>query len=306
MKRRAASTLLLSFAMCCCASVVVAQTGGNGAAPPANVPPEIVAAARAAGETQATPSQQQVQPLSQPRSGSAIERTPLGQATTQTASGVQAETTPATLGGSAVRTVSALLAVLTLMLGGALLVKWMGKKGYLPSSLSGGVGSASQARAVPGLLEVLAKYPMSGGSTLLVMKFDRRVLLINQTKLKGWRGPTQMQTLCELSSAEDVASVLLRTRADEDTRRAAEFEAALRREDEAMMRENANREALPARETQRREVPQRERMQREVSATKPARAKATRTEASRSESVRADSARALNQPTNSLGGGRYA
>jgi hypothetical protein len=132
------------------------------------------------------------------------------------------------------------------------------------------------------------------------MKFDRRVLLINQMRSKGWRGPTEMTTLCELTSAEDVASVLLRTRAEEDSKRAAEFEAALRREDELMVREvsqeaSARRGATRAGERVQERVNERGE---QVQKSAP-RVRAAVTGAALSPQQQ-------RVPVQSLGGGRYA
>lgn len=271
--------------------------------------PEVPTSVReAAKDANAPRSKLEAMPLGKPI---AIPREGAGQA--------DATVTPSTLGGNAVRTASALLVVLMLLMGCALLVKWMGKKGYLPSSFGGGMLAANQARAVSGLLEVLARYPVAGGSTLVVMKFDKRVLLLHQSRSKGWRGPTEMTTLCELSQPEDVASILLRTRAEEDSKRAAEFEAALRREDDMMGRELA---VEPARDLSRETL--REAATRRVSeAAKPrarasaASGKAASVQALQSTRVQAQTApvqqraargdgRADSPLPATLGGGRYA
>jgi flagellar biogenesis protein FliO len=206
--------------------------------------------------------------LAHAQASPAIERTPLGQGKQAASQAASAEpVSPQSLGASAVQTTIALLLVLTLVLALALLVRWMARKGMLPAGLDGGLAGPGRARAVAGVLEVLARYPVGSGSTLLVMKFDRRVLLVHQTRAKGWRGPAQMTTLSELTAAEDVASILLRTRADDDAKRAAEFEAALRREDEAMARELAPPKP-PARPAERARAVARK----PVSAARPVRA----------------------------------
>jgi len=67
-----------------------------------------------------------------------------------------------------------------------------------------------RARSPAGLIEVLARYPMGPRQSLVLLKFDRRVLLLNQTAPRG--GPLVTTTLCELTDAEDVASVLVKVR----------------------------------------------------------------------------------------------
>lgn len=69
---------------------------------------------------------------------------------------------------------------------------------------------ASGAKSPAGLIEVLAKYPVGPRQSLMLLKFDRRVLLVTQTMPRS--GPEQMSTLCELTDPEDVASVLVKVR----------------------------------------------------------------------------------------------
>ncbi len=69
-------------------------------------------------------------------------------------------------------------------------------------------GTAGKSPA--GLIEILARYPIGPRQSIVLMKFDRRVLLVTQTNPRG--GPEQMSTLCELTDPEDVASVLMKVR----------------------------------------------------------------------------------------------
>ncbi|GJM19097.1 MAG: hypothetical protein DHS20C14_13100 [Phycisphaeraceae bacterium] len=66
------------------------------------------------------------------------------------------------------------------------------------------------ARSPAGVLEVLGRYPMGPRQTMMIIKFDKRVLLVTQTTPRS--GPPQMSTLCELVEPEDVASVLTKVR----------------------------------------------------------------------------------------------
>jgi flagellar biogenesis protein FliO len=127
---------------------------------------------------------------------------------------------------SYVRTIVALIAVLALIAMVAGVVKFATKR-------SGGLFAAltPTAKAPQGVLEVLARYPVSAGTQLLVLKFDRRVLLVSQSSTKGWRSGATMQTLCELSDAADVASILIKTRGDEQASLAAKFQKMLSSED---------------------------------------------------------------------------
>lgn len=103
-----------------------------------------------------------------------------------------------------VRTLAALL-----ILGGLLwCVRW-----FMVRVAAGGVGGlAAQlgagGRSPAGVMEVLGRYPVSRGHTLVLLKLDRRVLLLGQS-------PAGFTALSELTDAEDVASILMKT-ADAD------------------------------------------------------------------------------------------
>lgn len=88
------------------------------------------------------------------------------------------------------------------------------------------------ASAPSGVLEILAKFPVGSGTNLLLLKLDRRVLLISQSANKGLRTGSTLSTLCELSEPADVASLLMKVRGEEQSRLAAKFESILAREDE--------------------------------------------------------------------------
>lgn len=73
-----------------------------------------------------------------------------------------------------------------------------------------GLTGAAGGRSPAGLIELLARYPLGPRQSLVLLKFDRRVLLLNQTAPRG--GPMVTTTLCELTDPEDVASVLVKVR----------------------------------------------------------------------------------------------
>ncbi|HEX8878354.1 MAG TPA: hypothetical protein VF777_16540 [Phycisphaerales bacterium] len=82
-------------------------------------------------------------------------------------------------------------------------------------------------RAPAGILEILGRYPLSRTQTLILLKVDRRVLLLSQTRT-GRLGATQLSTLCELGDPEDVASILTKvSEADRDSL-SGRFSAVLR------------------------------------------------------------------------------
>ncbi|MEM9083360.1 MAG: flagellar biosynthetic protein FliO [Planctomycetota bacterium] len=66
----------------------------------------------------------------------------------------------------------------------------------------------SSGRAPSGVVFALGRYPIARGHSIVLLKVDRRVLVLDQTA-NGFR------TLSEFNDAEDVASILLKTRDEE-------------------------------------------------------------------------------------------
>ncbi len=77
-------------------------------------------------------------------------------------------------------------------------------------------------RAPSGIVQILGRYPVARGQTLVLMKLDRRVLLLSQTS-------AGFTTLSEITEADDVASILRQARDEEGESMAARFGALLRR-----------------------------------------------------------------------------
>lgn len=63
-------------------------------------------------------------------------------------------------------------------------------------------------RAPSGVLSVLGRYPLARGQTLLLLKLDRRVLLVAQ--VAGSRGGPALSTLTEVTDPEEVAAIAAR------------------------------------------------------------------------------------------------
>ncbi len=82
------------------------------------------------------------------------------------------------------------------------------------SSLS--VLLSAGGRAPSGVLEVLGRYPISKQTTLVLLKIDRRVLLLSQTA-QGF------QTLAEITEPDEVASILLKTSGEQSERLSDRF-----------------------------------------------------------------------------------
>lgn len=130
------------------------------------------------------------------------------------------------LGEGWLQTLIALSGVVLLILGLGQLYK------RLARSQGGLVGQLGAGGSAPsGILEVIGRYPIAKGMTLVVMKFDQRILLVSHASSSG-RGKFgargSMQTLCELSDPEEVASVLLKARSASGQTIAQSFERALR------------------------------------------------------------------------------
>lgn len=81
-----------------------------------------------------------------------------------------------------------------------------------------------------GLLEILGRYPVCSGSTLVLLKLDRRVMLLSQQRAGrvGLRGSSGgLTTLCEVTDPEEVASILAKTRDAAGDSASARFTALL-------------------------------------------------------------------------------
>ncbi len=116
-----------------------------------------------------------------------------------------------------VRVMAALAGTIVLAIGAAAAFKRFSGAG---SSLS------SPARAPSGVIEVLGRYPLAPRQNLLLIKLDRRVLLLSQAV--GGRGHAAgLTTLTEIVDPEEVASILLKTRDDEGDSIAAKFREAM-------------------------------------------------------------------------------
>ncbi|MBO6514654.1 MAG: hypothetical protein JJ974_11880 [Phycisphaerales bacterium] len=173
-------------------------------------------------------------PLGLPRQSS--ESQPIGTST---------PTTPLVLGKEFVRTVATLAGVLMLIFALAHIYKRIART---RGGLSGQIGAGGRAPA--GLVEVLGRYPISSGMTLVVLRFDRKVLLLSHAGRsrgkKGLAGVGGMQTLCEVSSAEEVASILAKTRDASGESIAASFERTLQEAGSATDQEIAKAMYQPA------------------------------------------------------------
>ncbi|MEM8835399.1 MAG: flagellar biosynthetic protein FliO [Planctomycetota bacterium] len=123
---------------------------------------------------------------------------------------------PAWLNGWLARTLVAMGGVIALIF----VTRWVmqlatGRSGALANQLGAG------GRAPSGVLSVLGRYPISRGQSLVLLKLDRRILLLSQTD-------AGFTTLSEVSEAEDVASILLKTSDETGEGIAERFDGLLR------------------------------------------------------------------------------
>ena len=125
-----------------------------------------------------------------------------------------------------IRTAGSLLIVMLLIFGLAVLAKQVaGKNGSLMAAIGAG------GKAPAGVLEVLGRYPLSRGQMLILLKVDRRVLLLAQTTPRMRGGVGTLTTLCEMTDAEDVASILMKAEQHEGSGSNARFDALLKQFD---------------------------------------------------------------------------
>ncbi len=168
-----------------------------------------------------------VQEPTAPDSGSIPLGLPRERSVDQPLGGTDEVTTPLKLGKEFVRTVATLAGVLMLIFALAHVYKRIART---KGGLSGQIGAGGRAPA--GLVEVLGRYPISSGMTLVVLRFDCKVLLLSHAGggrggRKGFGGAGSMQTLCEVGDAEDVASILGKVRDESGDSIAASFERTL-------------------------------------------------------------------------------
>lgn len=156
---------------------------------------------------------------STPASG---DQRPLGRAAAE--SPHSGSTPPATGAGdlSVSRTSMALAAVLALIFVIAAIFKKLPRGGALGAAL------LAAGRAPSGVIEVLGRFTLSRGVTLILLKVDRRVVLISQT---GQRSSASLSTLCEMADADEVASIIAKCRSDAGETITSRFQSTLTRAD---------------------------------------------------------------------------
>jgi len=112
------------------------------------------------------------------------------------------------------RVAGALALVLALIFVARAALKRVAAKGGLRGQFGAG------GRAPSGVLEVLGRYPVSRGQSLVLLRVDQRVLLLSQAG-------TGFRTLANFDDPSDVASLLMRTRDEESESLSGRFKQML-------------------------------------------------------------------------------
>ncbi|MEM7622450.1 MAG: hypothetical protein AAF235_04530 [Planctomycetota bacterium] len=98
--------------------------------------------------------------------------------------------------------------------------KWLAKRqGGLAAQLGAG------GRAPSGVAEIVARYPIARGQTVVLMRIGARVLVTFHAT-GGKNGPT-MTRLCEIDDPEEIADLLVKTREAEAEQAQARFSEAI-------------------------------------------------------------------------------
>lgn len=98
--------------------------------------------------------------------------------------------------------------------------------GAMKLARRGSGGGLATSRAPSGILEVLGRYPLPGGPTLVLLRADRRVLLLSQARASRLSGAS-ISTLAEFEDVDDVASILAQARDAREESISARFSSLL-------------------------------------------------------------------------------
>jgi flagellar biosynthetic protein FliP len=126
----------------------------------------------------------------------------------------------------------------------------------MAQGLAGALGAGG--RAPSGVLEVLARYPIARGQSLVLLRLDRRVLLCCHTRGGKFGVGGGMTVLTELTEPEDVAAILIKTRDSASESIARRFQSILSRSEHDADRVLSHAEAsgsTPRRRTTAPEAP---------------------------------------------------
>lgn len=208
--------------MCCLAAPAVAAQDSL-------VPPP----AAAHGEPAPPPAPAAVPPAARPVD---LRPRPLGVAGSQRATGSRPDARPpiaaepsatAPAPSHALQTALSLGLVLAIILALAAVARRLVRS---RGTLGAALGAMGASPAPAGILEVLGRYPIARGANIILLKVDRRVLVLSQTgtgaRLRG--GGTALSTLCEIADPEEVASIVVKANEAEGRSIGSRFREALK------------------------------------------------------------------------------
>lgn len=95
-------------------------------------------------------------------------------------------------------------------------------------TLGAALGAMGASPAPAGILEVLGRYPIARGTSIILLKVDRRVLVLSQTGARIRGGGATLATLCEIADPEEVASIVVKANEAEGRSIGTRFREALR------------------------------------------------------------------------------
>jgi flagellar biogenesis protein FliO len=132
-----------------------------------------------------------------------------------------------------VRTGGALAVVLAAIFAAALVLRKAARLRATSDNLAAAIGAGGPSPA--GILEVLGRYPAARGASFVLLKLDRRILLLSHTHAAGLRSRTAagFTTLAEIADPESVASILVKAQDAEQASIAAKFSSMLRQHEHA-------------------------------------------------------------------------
>lgn len=133
----------------------------------------------------------------------------------------QSERSASSTGGGWARSLASVAMVIGLILVLAALAKFVSRRSGSVAAMMGPGG-----RAPSGVLEVLARYPVGRGQVLVLLRIDRRVLLLSQSMAaKGG----SFTTLAQFDDPTEVAAILRQTRDEASESVSVRFRQALER-----------------------------------------------------------------------------
>lgn len=175
----------------------------------------LITSVTAFAEPQPTPVDLAPRPLGTPRTTQAAPPAQPGSSGPGTLSSAWQSASPL------VRTVASLAAVLIVIMALAVLVRRLSKPG---SPFAAALGAT---RSPAGIIEVLGRYPLSRGHTLVLIKIERRILLLSHPVARLRSPAGQMTVLAQFDDPEDVASILLKAQDAEGASSAERFRQLL-------------------------------------------------------------------------------